>query len=728
MQHATAGTVLGDFNDARFRRFGVTTRLFRRDGGFFVHTEGPGGRPADFEIKYTLGVEPLQQYLIELPSGRLQSLTIAWDTRQRRWFSLYPGARIAPDHPLHWTGRYQNWNLMCAGCHTTNPRNGYDPKTDRYATTWSDPNVGCEACHGPASAHAAWAGAARTGRADRPGDTGLVVSFRTDDSRFQVDACAACHSRRTPITAESQAGRPLLDAFRPEILRAGLYHADGQQLDEVYEYGSFRQSKMYEQGVRCTDCHDAHRLGLRAAGNALCTRCHQTQPDRRFPTLVAKQYESPAHHFHKVGSPGARCVNCHMPARTYMIVHPRRDHVLRAPRPDLSVKLGTPNACNLCHTDRSARWAADAVARWSGQRPPGPHWAEAIAAGRAGARDAEPRLVALVADAAQPGIVRATALDLLRPYAASALPTMAAAMTDPDPVVRSAAVMGLDRLPPEQRLVSGAPRLTDPVRSVRIEAARVLAGVPAHLFDPSQRAAFDAALAEYADAQLAMADAPPAHLNLAALYSDLGERDRAVESYRTAIRMDPYLAPARIDLASLYSQTGRNAEAERVLREGIARTPTRGELQYALGLVLAEEGRAREAAAALGRAATLLPGRARVRYNHGLALQHLGRRAEAKTALLKAYALDPADTRIVYAVAFFFVQERSWAPALHYAERLQALAPGDPGPRQLVERIRRELSTTGASPARRAPAAEGPPSAVDRPDRPPPLDMGGGRR
>ncbi len=378
-----------------------------------------------------------------------------------------------------------------------------------------------------------------------------------------------------------------------------------------------------------------------------------------------------------------------------MIVDPRRDHAFGIPRPDLSLKLGTPNACTLCHRERSARWAAAAVGRWYGKRAPGPSWAEAIAAGRPGAREAEPGLVGLAADASRPAIVRATALDLLRAYGASSAPVMAAAAKDPDPVVRTTAVMGLDQLPPEQRLATVAPLLTDPVRSVRMEAARVLAGVSAQRFDPSEREAFDAALVEYKDAQLAMADSPAARVNLGALYSDLGERDRAARSYQTAIRMDPYLAPARINLAHLYNQTGRNAEAEHVLREGIALTPGEGDLHYSLGLVLAEEGRFREAAPALGRAVKLLPGRARVSYNYGLVLQQLGRRAAAGRALVKASRLDPADPQIAYAVAVLFIQQKRWAQALPYAERLRDLSPGEPGPRQLVERIRQHISTSG---------------------------------
>jgi predicted CXXCH cytochrome family protein len=691
MQLAAADTVRGDFSDVRVSHHGVTSRFFTRDGKFFVNTEGPDGKLADFEVRYTFGVAPLQQYMVEFPGGRLQGLTIAWDSGKRRWFDLYPSQRFAPGDPLHWTGRYQNWNAMCADCHSTDLKKYYDPATDSYRTTWSEINVGCEACHGPGEMHLAWARAGKGGSA-KSGNDGLVVHLKTVDARGEVDMCAACHSRRTPISAENRADQPFLDRYRPELLRAGRYHADGQQLDEVYVYGSYRQSKMYERGVRCSDCHSPHNLKLRAEGNALCTRCHQVQADARFPSLTAKVYDAPAHHFHKAGSPGAQCVNCHMPAKTYMIVQPRPDHSIRIPRPDLSVKLGTPNACTQCHTDHSAQWTADAVARWYGaDRRQEHHYGEVFTAARMGRRDALPGLIALAEDRSRPAIVRASALDLLRGYGASALATMTRATSDDDPLVRLAAAAGLDVAPPSERLAYAAPLMRDAVRAIRIEAARVLAAVPAEQFDTSQRQFLDSALAEFKAAQLAMADLPASHLNMAVLHERLGQRDLAEQHYLTALRIDPFFAPARVNLVTLYNQTGRNPDAERTLREGIERTPGEPELYYSLGLLLAEENRLLEAAEMLGKAAELAPGRARVRYNHGLALQRLGRPREAEVALLQAQELDDADPHIAYAVATLFAQQRQWKRALPFAERVVELTPGQVGPRQLLENIRRQL-------------------------------------
>ncbi|TFH41872.1 MAG: hypothetical protein E4H01_14290, partial [Lysobacterales bacterium] len=492
MQRADEKTVLGDFDDARFTHSGLTSHFFKSEGRFFVNTDGPDGQLSDFEIAYTFGVEPLQQYLIAMPGGRLQALGIAWDTGKRRWIHLYPDESIGHEDSLHWTRRNQTWNVMCADCHSTDFQKNYDADSDSYQSTWHAINIGCQACHGPGQAHVEWARGA--GATDSPeyAHKALIVDFKGNGSRYQVDTCARCHARRHTVSAAFEHGRPLLDDYMPALLREDLYHADGQILEEVYVYGSFLQSKMYQSGVGCSDCHNPHSLKLKRTGNALCLQCHQEQPDPRFTGLTAKRYDTPAHHFHALESPGAQCVNCHMPAKTYMVVDPRRDHSFRVPRPDLSVKLGTPNACNACHGDQSAPWAAAAVQRWYGPKhEQTPHYADAIAAGRSGSATAPAKLTALARDAREPAIVRATALDLLRPYGPAASTIMIEALRDSDPLIRTTAVRGLEFVPPEQKLASVAPLLTDPIRAVRSGAARVLASVPPAQFSEAQRRAFE---------------------------------------------------------------------------------------------------------------------------------------------------------------------------------------------------------------------------------------------
>ncbi len=450
------------------------------------------------------------------------------------------------------------------------------------------------------------------------------------------------------------------------------------------------QSRMYQRGVRCTDCHDAHSLRLKAAGNAVCTQCHNAAGNPRFPTLRHADYDTPAHHFHPAGGAAAQCTSCHMPSKNYMVVHARPDHSFRIPRPDLSARLGTPNACNQCHADRTPVWAAAAVAGWYGAgRRQEATFAPAFAAARAGRREAGPALLAIIRDPDQAAIVRATAIEMLRDDGEAAQSALMQARDDREALVRAAAAQALADQPPARRLYALAPLLHDPVRLVRIQAARSLSTVPLASFSTAERRAFDAAFAEYMDAQAALADMPATSLNLANLNSLRGEDAAARALYARTLEMDPYLVPARTAFASHLSAAGDHAAAEAVLREGVRRSPDDGGLHYSLGLLLAESGQLAAAAGELGAAARLQPDNARIAYNHGLALQQLGRRRDAEAALIRAYDLDSGEPAYAYALASLYLQEGRRESALRYAERLLAAHPDNPEAQQLIEHLRR---------------------------------------
>ncbi len=705
MQTADERSVLGDFGGASLTHGGVTSRFFRRDGKFFVRTDGPDGRLQDFPIAYTFGVRPLQQYLIALPGGRYQALGIAWDTRPRaaggqRWFHLYPDERIRPGDPRHWTGRDQTWNHMCAECHSTNLRKNYRPDGDRYETTWSELNVACEECHGPGSRHVAWAKAtAGKRRRGDDGAAGLVVRLRDRrdavwrmdaatgiarragpaPSRREIETCARCHARRGLVDDRDVHGRPLLDTHRPALLVPDFYHPDGQILGEVYEYGSFLQSRMYRAGVTCSDCHDPHSLRTPQPLAATCARCHA--PER---------FDTTAHHHHRVGSPGSGCVDCHMPARTYMGVDPRRDHSLRVPRPDLSVKLGTPDACTGCHRDRMPRWAADAVVRWYGARPRPPHYAEALHAGRRGLPGAEARLLRLAADPETPAIARATAVSLLRPDASVAsIQAIERALTDPDPLVRLAAVEAAGTLGLDARLRMLAPALDASLAAIRIEAARALADAPADRLTAGQRRALDRALADYRRAQEINADRAEAQVNLGNLADRRGEPEAAEQAYRRAARLDPTFVPAYVNLADHYRARERDDEGERVLRQGLARNPDAPALHHSLGLLLVRERRYAEAVASLARAAELAPDTARYAYVHAIALHSTGHADRALAVLVRAHDRHPGDVEILLALVTINRERGARDAARTYAKKLHEVAPEDPRTRQLLGELER---------------------------------------
>ncbi|MBK1731839.1 tetratricopeptide repeat protein [Thiococcus pfennigii] len=706
MQEATEATVLGDFDDAEFAQFGVVSRFYRDDGRFMVRTDGPDGQLADLPIKYTFGAYPLQQYLIEFPGGRLQALDIAWDSRTpadggQRWFHLHSSDPVHHDDVLHWTGPNLNWNYMCADCHSTNLKKGYDAASATYHTTWSEIDVSCEACHGPGSRHIAWAEAKKRGKAIDPVYPGLTVQFderdgaawpidpatgkakrsrpRTTDKEIQV--CARCHSGRSQLTDETVAGQPFLDGFRPALLTEGLYYPDGQMQDEVYVWGSFLQSKMHQAGVTCSDCHDPHAADLRLPGETVCYQCHRSD-----------RYATETHHFHDPGSAGASCVACHMPPTNFMVVDARHDHGFRLPRPDLTVAIEIPNACNRCHEEKTPQWAAEHVENWYG--PPSPtdrSYAGAFHAARHRLPGAGRLLQAVAADPEQPGIVRATALQELGAYPdAAALILIREGTASDDPLQRLGALEALNQLGLAQRALAAA-LLWDDLKAVRTEAARLLAGLRPNQLPEALRQQLAKGIQEYVDAQGFNAERPEAQLNLAVLDTDLGRYSEAEQTYRKAIGLQPRFVPAYVNIAQLLSGMGREQEADTYLRQGLALNPDEGDLHHALGLSLVRQKRHDEALSALARSAELAPDNPRYAYVHAVALQSTGRLAEAIRVLESAHRRHPGDIDTLVALASYSREAGRPESAHEYARRLQRLAPNDPA----VDRLIREIGGSG---------------------------------
>ncbi len=704
MQPATGATVLGDFNNAGFTNAGVSSSFFRRDKDFYVRTEGPDGALHDYRIAYTFGVAPLQQYLIPLAGGRLQALGIAWDSRPRarggqRWFDLYPGQKIAPDDPLHWTGPDQNWNFMCADCHSTNLRKNYDFRTRSYATAYAEIDVACEACHGPGSDHVAWArkppgawsGESKTKglliALDQRGNAAWLMDPASGNARRsvarrssrEIRMCARCHSRRGQIHEDFVHGQPLGGDYRVALLDNNLYYPDGQIKAEDYEYGSFIQSRMYHAGVTCSDCHEPHSLRLRAEGNGVCLQCH-----------AARKYDTAAHHFHRSGSPGARCVECHLPATLYMVVDARRDHSIRIPRPDLSVKLGVPNACNKCHTGKPPQWAADTVMKWYGHRPAGfQNFAGALFAGDVGAPGAEKLLAELVADHNQPAIARASALARMSALAEpSSMDAIRDSVADKDSLVRRAAARALAGADPSASAAILAPLLRDPVRAVRIEAADAFAGAPADALPADDATALREATGEYIAAQEFNADRPEAHLDLALLFAREKQYGKAESQLRDALSLEPSFVPAAVNLADLYRAIGRDADGERVLDDALTRSPGDASLHHALGLLFIRRGQRRQALEQLAAAARLDPSNARFAYIYALALDDAGQTGLAINVLEAEVERHPYDGESLAALAGFYGKTGNPRQGETYANRLIQLEPDNPQARQLLIQLR----------------------------------------
>jgi len=728
MDVATDNSVLGDFNNYEFRHRGEVHRFFRKGEKFFVNTEGATGSFEDFEVAYTFGYTPLQQYLVPFGGGRLQCLPIAWDTEQGKWFHLgdtvYTDEEVGPGNWLHWTQQAQTWNGMCADCHSTDLKKNYNPVTKTYNTTWSEIDVSCEACHGPSSEHLVWA---TLPEGSRPVDinTGLIVRTRDLTNEELINVCARCHSRRAMLGDYTDDNSDLLNYMIPMLTAQPLYHVDGQILDEVYEYGSFTQSRMFEQEVMCSDCHDSHSAKTIEPDNRLCLQCHR--PDI---------YDTPKHHFHKMdpavaggqimnqanvysgnvaggqpagmgtqtyresavtgplinrGEPkyvegtGAQCVNCHMIGRYYMGNDYRRDHSFRIPRPDLTAKTGAPNACNDCHKDKSTAWSQSYILKWYGERAR-PHYGETFAAAEKGDRSVISDLILYSENELFPLMVRATAVRFLGRFnTTESNRAVERALTDPASLVRHTAVMSYnpEDIASYEKLMM--PLLNDPVKGIRAEAAIRLSEVREDQLSPAARKARRAALDEYREINLYNADFPGGLFNLGIMYANAGDFPKAEAAYREALGVDDQFYMAKVNLATVCAQQGRHTEAERLLRELLRDHPDLHELNSSLAMLLAEQGRYEESREFFLKAARLMPDQTRILYNLGLLENTLGNTARAEEYLLSALEREPGNYDYLYAIATFCLEHGMKDKALKYARQLADRFPGDQAARQLID-------------------------------------------
>ncbi len=699
MQVPSAQTVLGDFEQRSFSFRGERSRFTREGEKYRVEALGithaagkvePGTRA--FDVKYTFGVAPLQQYLLDAGDGFLQAFRVAYDTRPKpaggqRWFQLEPGEHTPLGDELHWTAPAYNWNASCADCHSTALRKNYDAAAVRYDTTFSEVSVGCEACHGPGARHVAQA---TDGKLDA--ERGLLRRVSKHETRRwergpgahiaslvsqapgpspEVEACAACHSRRADLGGSALA---FDDRYRLSLLTEDVYFPDGQPRQEVFELGAFLQSKMYAAGVICADCHEPHSAKLRRTGNALCTGCHESA-----------HYDAPSHHLHAQGSTGSQCVECHMPTRTFMDIDARREHRFAVPRPDLSVSLGVPNACtDKCHTERrrgprpelaAASWAADAVRERLGSERP-PSFAPSLAAGRSMASDGKGALLGLITEPRWPAIVRATALDELQGYSDVSLRDFAAQASDPSPLVRRSFAAALADRPQAERRAGLLPLLTDAVRSVRLEATRGLLDLPTEGLQPAAASSLArakvelrASLEENADRVGQLLDLARLELSIA---TDAAGVAKAETLFRRALSVDPTYSAAYVNYADFLRSLKREAEGLAVLKEGLQKSRDTAPLEHALGLALVRTGEKVGAIDHLGKAHRLAPTSVRMGYVYAVALFDGGKQKEALDVLEKLYRAQPGDRSVLQLLAHYTKLAGSPARAEELARSLEA--------------------------------------------------------
>lgn len=698
---ARQDTVLGDFNAQPFR-FSDGVARFTAPGDeegpyrITVESDESPDRSREYEVQFALGVYPLQQYILETQPGQYQVFALAWDARPaeqggQRWFETQPGEIADEQNAFHWQQYFQNWNSQCASCHTTNFDKGYRAaaatQSAAYQSSWAEAGVGCEACHGPGSEHIGWARA----DADDNHSKGLIkptvaapkwtfaegasIASLAEGSasaarHSQVETCAGCHSLRHPLsdTSFSTTDSHWANQFDPTLVNEPLYFADGQIREEVFVYGSFTQSKMYQAGVVCSDCHNVHSGAVKgfdsesiasSANDAVCAQCHR-----------ADIYAVPTHHHHPIDSEAARCVTCHMPERTYMQVDPRRDHSFHKPAPALSQLLGTPNVCTDCHSERDNAWAADQIEIWRGDTDnPASDWdfahwqLQAASAASTDRAAVEQQRYRLLASSTTPVMKKAMLLASMPIDNADAYQSLIQRLNDAAPEVRLAAINRLAEFDPASRENLLVPALNDEIKAVRLAATLALADLMQNK-NFSKRFLLQQRVNQFIATYQQHPDLLHSQVKLAMLYQRTGNLVKSVKAYQRALLMVPDYLLAMINLADVYRMQGNDPAAEKQLlkaidtaaqaaADGVTSATTAGTAfdrqaamaHYALGLLYARSKDYSRASDNLAQAARLDPVNTQYFYGWLLALDAQGQRAKA-LALLAESALTDSDPQL----------------------------------------------------------------------------------
>jgi tetratricopeptide (TPR) repeat protein len=615
-------------------------------GGWIVERSAAGVHR--YPIAHAVGGKNIYYFLTPLERGHLQVLPLAFDVRAGAWVDSTKGTvmhdNIPRDQAVNWRDRALTFNTACYGCHVSQVETNYDPADDSYRTTWGEPGINCESCHGPAGKHVRMFEAAKaTGKL--PLEAGLVT-FRQVTTAQRNDSCGSCHAKASAITTGFQSGDNFFDRFQLTGLESADFFPDGRDSGENYTYTSWMMNPCAKSGeLDCIHCHTSGGRYRFAAGdpNAACLPCHEE-----------RVRNASDHSHHRADSTGNRCISCHMPVTEY--AHMRRsDHSLRAPTPAATLAYGSPNACNLCHQDRDANWADTQVRRWNADDYQRPALARAALIEAARHRDWSklPGMFAYIQDPGHDAVFAASLLRLLatcpdqRKFAAAR-----AALSDPSPMVRAGAVDLLAQHVDLETAPALAARAKDESRLVRIRAAAALSRAPGGALDAQTAWAIQPATQEYIASLRTRPDDYARLMELGSFYTDRQELQSAIAEYERAARLRPEFAPPLVNASVVYSRQGNLPKAEAALRRAIAAEPSQSVAHFDLGLLLAETGRRAEAEAELRKVLELDGTNASARYNLAV-LIGAENPAEALALCRKAAELNPQDPKYQSAVNYF---------------------------------------------------------------------------
>jgi tetratricopeptide (TPR) repeat protein len=617
--------------------------------GWVLETD-PKGKKKKYAILHALGGKNVYYFLTPLERGRLQTLPIAYDVHSKHWFdTAASGVRHfdsgPPEAPVHWKEWPYTFNTACFNCHVSQFSSNYDLATDTYRTTWAEPGINCETCHGPSKEHNEVMQAAPKGQV--PPDL-KIVSVKKFTHEQHNAACGSCHAKTSPLTTVFPPGDRFFDHFDLVTLENPDYYPDGRDLGENYTYTTWLMSPCVKAGqLDCIKCHTSsgrYRFKDEAKANDACLPCH------------AERVKSAAEHIHhppdKPGVP-TRCVSCHMPMTAFARMN-RSDHSMLPPAPAASIKFGSPNACNLCHKDRNAAWADQNVRQWRTRDYQAPILQRAGLVDAARKRDWQklPEMLAYMTSPERDEVFAASLIRLTMSAPDEVRPMLLKAIQDPSPLVRAAAAEALSVRPGKESFRTLVAAAEDSYRLVRVRAAASLAHYPATWFQGKDRDKVKQATEEYLASLTARPDQWTSHYNLGNYYLNRGEVKPALAAYDAALKIEPRAAMVMVNAAMAYAKMGAQNQAEKSLVKAIKIAPDNAAARFNLGLLKAEQKRGQEAEKELREAFRLDPKMAPAAYNLCI-LSAKDRPKEALSWCKKAVELNPQEPKYAYTLAFY---------------------------------------------------------------------------
>lgn len=666
MDTAVATSVLGDFNNAQLITQNDTIRFYTRENKYYILAPGADGIKKEHEIAYTFGYRPLQQYLVRFEKGRLQCLPYTWDVQTKQWYSLvdsvYAGEDLSPHDWLYWTNNGQNWNAMCAECHSTDLKVNYDAQNRSFSTQWNSINVSCEACHGPASNHLLWADLDSVSQIGWS-HTGFDRASIDLNSDQLMDQCVYCHARRSSMTDNGSTGDSYLNHMLPELISIDHYEFDGQIRDEDYVFGSFTQSRMHHRDVKCNDCHQVHSLETKLKGNTLCAQCHDY-----------KVYDTPEHHFHNVTGTGqskvltnnglydqgdgTQCVDCHMTGQKYMGVDFRRDHSFRIPRPDVAEATGGHDACTDCHSNQSKKWAIEKLEEWYPNRKPSLHYGEVFYLAYEG-EDMRAELNELITDTSHSEMVKASAImHLGRLYPGYHHPEMKKALYDSSALARYAASRFYTDQSTDAVNSALLPMLDDSIAAIRLFAVQHLLQNDLTGLDTIRLKQLNEETSHYLSYLNRTAYMPSSRYNLGVYHAKAGDINEAQKQLKIAVDIDDRYYPALLNLAITASQKGQLDSAQYWLDKILKYEPQHEQALYYSALLWVEKQAYENAFDAFQKLIELYPKQSRYYYNASLLANTMGKSKLSIDYMINAVKWDPANPEYRYTLAYLYVENQ----------------------------------------------------------------------